>query len=63
MNLNFRTANVTRYITSLCEGESLPAFSEADDDFKYVLKSRSTGYGVKTLIDKFLGLPVPELVL
>jgi hypothetical protein len=33
----FRTVNVTRYITPLREGGSLPALAEADD-FKYVLK-------------------------
>ena len=70
MNLNLRTVNVTRYITSLREGGSLPALAEADDDFKYVLKFRGGGHGVKALISeflggqiaKYLGLPIPELV-
>jgi hypothetical protein len=70
MNLNLRTVNVTRYITPLREGGSLPALAEADDDFKYVLKFRGAGHGVKALIAEFLGgqiarylgLPVPELV-
>ena len=70
MNLNLRTVNVTRYITPLREGGSLPALAEADDDFKYVLKFRGAGHGVKALIAeflggqiaKFLGLPIPELV-
>ncbi|WP_298392818.1 HipA family kinase [Flavobacterium sp.] len=65
-----RTVNVTRYITPLREGGSLPALAEADDDFKYVLKFRGAGHGVKALIAeflggqiaKFLGLPIPELV-
>ncbi|MGM8360466.1 HipA family kinase [Flavobacterium sp. ARAG 55.4] len=67
---NLRTVNVTRYITPLREGGSLPALAEADDDFKYVLKFRGAGHGVKALIAEFLGgqiakilgLPVPELV-
>ena len=70
MNLTLRTVNVTRYITPLREGGSLPALAEADDDFKYVLKFRGAGHGVKALIAEFLGgqiarylgLPVPELV-
>ena len=70
MNLDLRTVNVTRYITPLREGGSLPALAEADDDFKYVLKFRGAGHGVKALIAEFLGgqiakklgLPIPELV-
>lgn len=65
-----RTVTVTRYITPLREGGSLPALAEADDDFKYVLKFRGAGHGVKALIAellggeiaKALGLKVPELV-
>lgn len=68
---NLRTVNVTRYITPLREGGSLPALAEADDDFKYVLKFKGAGHGVKALIAELiggeiaraLGLPVPELVL
>lgn len=70
MNFDLRTVNVIRYITPLREGGSLPALAEADDDFKYVIKFRGAGHGVKALIAeylggqiaKFLGLPVPELV-
>jgi hypothetical protein len=65
-----RTVNVTRYISPLREGGSLPALAEADDDFKYVLKFKGAGHGVKALIAEFIGgeiaralsLPVPELV-
>lgn len=65
-----RTVTVTRYITPLREGGSLPALSEADDDFKYVLKFKGAGHGVKALIAEFiggeiarvLGLKIPELV-
>lgn len=65
-----RSVSVTRYITPLREGGSLPAIAEADDGFKYVLKFRGAGQGVKALIAeliggelaKFLGLKIPELV-
>lgn len=65
-----RTANVTRYIMPLREGGSLPALAEADDDFKYVVKFRGAGHGVKALIAeliggeiaRLLGFRVPELV-
>lgn len=68
--IELRTVNVTRYITPLREGGSLPALAEADDDFKYVLKFRGAGHGVKALISELLGgeiartmgLRVPELV-
>ena len=65
-----RTINVTRYIAPLREGGSLPALAEADDDFKYVLKFKGAGHGVKALIAELLGgeiaralgLRIPELV-
>src|SRR5690554_3197745 len=68
--LTLRTVNVTRYISPLREGGSLPALAEADDGFKYVLKFRGAGHGVKALIAellggeiaRLLGLRVPELV-
>jgi hypothetical protein len=68
--IELRTVTVTRYITPLREGGSLPALAEADDDFKYVLKFRGAGHGVKALIAELLGgeiartlgLKVPELV-
>ncbi|MCY2686689.1 HipA family kinase [Salinimicrobium sp. TH3] len=68
--IDIRTVTVCRYITALREGGSLPALAEADDDFKYVLKFRGAGHGVKALIAEFLGgeiaraigLRVPELV-
>lgn len=67
---DIRTVTVCRYIAPLREGGSLPALAEADDDFKYVLKFRGAGHGVKALIAEFLGgeiarilgLKVPELV-
>lgn len=65
-----RTVQVTRYVSPLREGGSLPALVEADDEFKYVLKFRGAGHGVKALISEFLGgeiarmlgFKVPELV-
>jgi hypothetical protein len=69
-NFNLRTVNVTRYISPLREGGSLPALAEADDDFKYVLKFKGAGHGVKALIAELIGgeiarvlkLQIPELV-
>lgn len=68
--IDLRTVTVTRYITPLREGGSLPALAEADDDFKYVLKFRGAGHGIKALIAELLGgeigrtlgLKIPELV-
>lgn len=65
-----RTVKVVRYIVPLREGGSLPALTEADDGYKYVLKFRSAGHGTKMLISEFLGgqmatalgLQIPELV-
>jgi hypothetical protein len=65
-----RTVNVTRYVTPLREGGSLPAIAEADDGFMYVLKFRGAGQGIKALIAELiggetaraLGLKVPEIV-
>ncbi|MEO7522988.1 MAG: HipA family kinase [Ferruginibacter sp.] len=65
-----RTVNVTRYLTALREGGSMPAIAEADDDFLYVLKFRGAGQGLKALIAELLGgeiartlgLRVPEIV-
>ena len=65
-----RTVNVIRYVTPLREGGSLPAISEADDDFYYVIKFRGAGQGKKALIAELIGaeiaraigLKVPEIV-
>jgi hypothetical protein len=70
VNSLFRTVNVTRYVTPLREGGSLPAIAEADDGFLYVLKFRGAGQGARALIAELLGgeiaravgLKVPELV-
>jgi hypothetical protein len=65
-----RTVRVTRYVTPLREGGSLPAIVEANDDGMYVLKFRGAGQGPRALVAELvagevaraLGLPVPELV-
>jgi hypothetical protein len=65
-----RTIRVTRYVTPLREGGSLPAIVEADDDGLYVLKFRGAGHGTRALIAELvggelarrLGLPVPDIV-
>jgi len=66
-----RTVEITRYVTPLREGSSLPALVEADDGREYVVKFRGAGHGEKALvaellvgeIGRALALPVPELVL
>jgi hypothetical protein len=65
-----RKVQVTRYVTPLREGGSMPAIAEADDSFLYVLKFRGAGQGRKALIAELiggeiarvLGLKIPELV-
>ncbi|WP_373511474.1 HipA family kinase [Persicitalea sp.] len=67
---DLRTVRVTRYVTPLREGGSLPAIVEADDGFLYVLKFRGAGQGRKALIAELIGgelarvagLRMPELV-
>ncbi len=65
-----RKAWVTRYVTPLREGGSMPAIVEADDDGLYVLKFRGAGQGPKALVAELvsgaiaeqLALPVPERI-
>lgn len=65
-----RTVTVTRYVTPLREGGSLPAIVEADDEGLYVLKFRGAGHGAAALVAELVsgelaraaGLPVPEIV-
>ena len=52
--IELRTVNLTRYITPLREGGSLPALAEADDEFKYVVKFRGAGHGTKALISELI---------
>lgn len=68
--MEIRREQLTRYITPLREGGSLPALAEASDELKYVVKFRGAGHGVKALIAEFigsevaraLGFRVPEVV-
>jgi hypothetical protein len=68
--LHLRTVNVTRYVTPLREGGSMPAIAGADDGFLYVLKFRGAGQGIKALIAELiggeiaraLGFRIPEIV-
>jgi hypothetical protein len=68
--VSLRTVRVTRYVTPLREGGSLPAIVEADDDGMYVVKFRGAGQGVRALIAELvagelgraLGLAIPEIV-
>src|SRR5438270_12837059 len=65
-----RTVTVSRYVTPLREGGSLPAIVEGDDLGTYVLKFRGAGQGPKVLIAELvagelaraLGLPMPDVV-
>ncbi len=67
---DLRTVNVTRYVTPLREGGSMPAIAEADDGFLYVLKFKGAGQGPRALIAELiggeiaraLGLRIPEIV-
>jgi hypothetical protein len=69
--LMLEQVTVTRYVTPLREGGSLPAIVEADNLGTYVMKFRGAGQGPLALaaeiiageLARRLGLRVPELVL
>ena len=64
------TVAVTRYVTPLREGGSLPGIVEADDLGTYVCKFRGAGQGVRVLVAEVIvaglaeriGLRTPRLV-
>ena len=64
------TVRVTRYVTPLREGGSLPGIVEADDLGTYVCKFSGAGQGVRVLaaeviaagIARLVGVPTPRLV-
>lgn len=66
-----RTVKVTRYVTPLREGGSLPGLVEADDEGLYIVKFRGAGQGTAALVAEVIvgelarrsGIRVPELVL
>ncbi len=60
--IEIRHVNVTRYITPLREGGSLPAVADADDGFKYVVKFKGAGHGVKALIAELLGCEIARVL-
>ena len=65
-----QTVGVTRYVTPLREGGSLPGIVEGDDLGTYVCKFRGAGQGVRVLVAEVvvgelarrIGLPTPRLV-
>jgi hypothetical protein len=65
-----QTVQVTRYVTPLREGGSLPGIVEADDLGTYVCKFRGAGQGVRVLVAEVvvagiatrLGLRTPRIV-
>jgi len=64
------TVGVTRYVTPLREGGSLPGIVEGDDLGTYVCKFRGAGQGLRVLVAEVIvgelarriGLPTPRLV-
>lgn len=68
--MEIRKEKLIRYIEPLREGGSLPALGEASDGFKYAVKLKGAGHGVKSLIAELLGgmvakafkFKMPELV-
>ncbi len=64
------TVSVTRYVTPLREGGSLPGIVEADDLGTYVCKFRGAGQGLRVLVAEVvvgelarrIGLQTPRLV-
>ena len=66
----FTTVAVTRYVTPLREGGSLPGIVEADDLGTYVCKFRGAGQGLRVLVAEVvvgelarrLGVTTPRLV-
>lgn len=66
-----QTHEITRYVTALREGGSLPGLVEAADDGMYVVKLRGAGQGVNALASELIvgelaravGLRVPQIAL
>lgn len=53
--MELRKESLTRYIEPLHEGGSLPALGEASDGFRYAVKLKGAGHGVKSLIAELTG--------
>ena len=60
--MELRSVQVTRYITPLREGGSLPALAEADDGFNYVVKFKGAGHGTKALIAELIGGEIARML-
>jgi hypothetical protein len=56
------TVRVTRYVTPLREGGSLPGIVEADDLGTYVCKFRGAGQGVRVLAAEVIAAGIADLV-
>jgi hypothetical protein len=71
VSTRLQTVHVTRYVTPLREGGSLPGVVEGDDLGTYVCKFRGAGQGAKVLVAEVivsglatrLGLRTPRLVV
>ena len=69
--MTLETVSVTRYVTPLREGGSLPGIVEADDLGTYVCKFRGAGQGTRVLVAEVIvsglaqriGLSTPRLVV
>ncbi|GGU30499.1 HipA family kinase [Nocardioides albus] len=69
--MSLETVRVTRYVTPLREGGSLPGIVEADDLGTYVCKFRGAGQGLRVLVAEVivtglcraLDIPTPEQVV
>ncbi|MCH5226134.1 MAG: aminotransferase class I and II [Muribaculaceae bacterium] len=58
--MELRHETLTRYIEPLREGGSLPALAEASDGFKYVVKLKGAGHGLKSLVAELIGTLVAK---
>lgn len=69
--MTLETVKVTRYVTPLREGGSLPGIVEADDLGTYVCKFRGAGQGLRVLVAevivaglaRLLEIPTPDQVV
>lgn len=59
--MEIRREKVTRYVTPLREGGSLPALAEASDGFSYVVKFRGAGHGPRPWSPSFSAERSPAL--
>ncbi|MDZ5622276.1 HipA family kinase [Nocardioides sp. HM23] len=60
--MNLPTVTVTRYVTPLREGGSLPGIVEADDLGTYVCKFRGAGQGLRVLVAEVIVAGLAERI-